>query len=137
MSHYSGDCKLSGASVIIVILLVVVGLCSLKAGAEQSGELRSELERLGEVVTKRLFERATRWRCEPAKAFVCSSENCQEVRPPIWVNLDFAARSYQRCDSKGCDTHPMTPATSGIHDFFHAYRIEELLLRKDWPAPSS
>ena len=23
-----------------------------------------------------------------------------------------------------------------FHDFFHAYRIEELLLRKDWPAPS-
>ena len=24
-----------------------------------------------------------------------------------------------------------------LHDFFHAYRIEELLLRKDWPAPSA
>ncbi len=24
-----------------------------------------------------------------------------------------------------------------LHDFFHGYRIEELLLRKDWPAPSS
>jgi hypothetical protein len=24
-----------------------------------------------------------------------------------------------------------------LHDFDHAYRIEELLLRKDWPAPSS
>ena len=24
-----------------------------------------------------------------------------------------------------------------LHDFFHAYRIEELLLRKAWPAPSS
>jgi hypothetical protein len=23
-----------------------------------------------------------------------------------------------------------------LHDFDHAYRIEELLLRKDWPAPS-
>jgi uncharacterized damage-inducible protein DinB len=24
-----------------------------------------------------------------------------------------------------------------LHDFFHAYRIEELLLRRDWPAPSA
>ena len=24
-----------------------------------------------------------------------------------------------------------------LHDFHHAYRIEELLLRRDWPAPSS
>jgi uncharacterized damage-inducible protein DinB len=24
-----------------------------------------------------------------------------------------------------------------LHDFFHAYRIEELLLRKDWPALSA
>ena len=24
-----------------------------------------------------------------------------------------------------------------LHDFFHAYRIEELLLRRDWPAPSN
>jgi hypothetical protein len=24
-----------------------------------------------------------------------------------------------------------------LHDFFHAYRIEELVLRKDWPAPSA
>ena len=23
-----------------------------------------------------------------------------------------------------------------LHDFFHAYRIEELLLRRDWPKPS-
>jgi hypothetical protein len=23
-----------------------------------------------------------------------------------------------------------------LHDFFHAYRIEELPLRKDWPAPA-
>jgi hypothetical protein len=23
-----------------------------------------------------------------------------------------------------------------LHDFFHAYRIEELLLRRDWPPPS-
>ena len=23
-----------------------------------------------------------------------------------------------------------------LHDFHHAYRIEELMLRKDWPAPS-
>ena len=23
-----------------------------------------------------------------------------------------------------------------LHDFFHAYRIEELLLRRDWPVPS-
>ena len=24
-----------------------------------------------------------------------------------------------------------------LHDFLHAYRIEELLLRRDWPAPSA
>lgn len=24
---------------------------------------------------------------------------------------------------------------AALHDFFHAYRIEELLLRRDWPAP--
>jgi hypothetical protein len=24
-----------------------------------------------------------------------------------------------------------------LHDFFHAYRIEELLLNREWPAPSS
>jgi hypothetical protein len=24
-----------------------------------------------------------------------------------------------------------------LHDFDHAYRIEELVLRKDWPAPSA
>jgi hypothetical protein len=23
-----------------------------------------------------------------------------------------------------------------LHDYFHAYRIEELVLRKDWPAPT-
>jgi hypothetical protein len=24
-----------------------------------------------------------------------------------------------------------------LHDFFHGYRIEELVLRKDWPAPTA
>jgi hypothetical protein len=24
-----------------------------------------------------------------------------------------------------------------LHDFFHAYRIEELVLRKEWPAPDA
>ena len=26
---------------------------------------------------------------------------------------------------------------AALHDFFHAYRIEELVLRRDWPAPGT
>lgn len=60
-----------------------------------------------------LGERAQRWRCEPTARFGCSSAGCQALEFTVWVNLDFPARRYERCDSKGCDSYEMTYAVGG------------------------
>lgn len=32
----------------------------------------------------------------------------------MWVNLDFRARQYERCDAKGCDKHAMRATSGGV-----------------------
>ena len=52
----------------------------------------------------------------------------RELRPEDWAR----AADHEEYNSYSVFTMCRHLA---LHDFFHAYRIEELLLRKDWPAP--
>ena len=52
----------------------------------------------------------------------------RELRPEDWAR----AADHEEYNSYSVLTMCRHLA---LHDFFHAYRIEELLLRKDWPAP--
>jgi len=65
-------------------------------------------------VTKPMFERASQWRCVPFRAQVCNSDGCRQTAPSIRIQLDFKARTYGRCDSKGCDTRAATVSAAGV-----------------------
>jgi uncharacterized damage-inducible protein DinB len=54
----------------------------------------------------------------------------RQLRPEDW------ARTAQHDEYNSYSVFTMFRHLA-LHDFFHAYRIEELLLRKDWPVPSS
>jgi hypothetical protein len=53
----------------------------------------------------------------------------QDLRPDDWARTG----SHDEYNSYSVFTMFRHLA---LHDFFHAYRIEELLLRRDWPRPS-
>ena len=57
-------------------------------------------------------------------------ERLRHLRPEDW------ARTAQHEEYNSYSVFIMFRHLA-LHDFFHAYRIEELLLRRDWPAPSS
>ena len=52
------------------------------------------------------------WRCDGTTAQTCSDEGCTRRAPSVWVELDFEAKTYGRCDRKGCDRYPVGPVTS-------------------------
>lgn len=56
-------------------------------------------------------------------------ERLRRLRPEDWT------RTGQHDEYNSYSVFTMFRHVA-LHDFFHAYRIEELLLRKDWPAPS-
>ncbi|MGH2373921.1 MAG: DinB family protein [Candidatus Methylomirabilaceae bacterium] len=57
-------------------------------------------------------------------------ERLRQLRPEDW------ARTAQHDEYNSYSVFTMFRHVA-LHDLFHGYRIEELLLRKDWPAPSS
>jgi uncharacterized damage-inducible protein DinB len=57
-------------------------------------------------------------------------ERLRELRPQDWT------RTARHEEYNSYSVFTMFRHVA-LHDFFHAYRIEELLLRKDWPAPLS
>lgn len=52
--------------------------------------------------------------CVVTKKFSCSSEQCNEVLPTIRNSIDLTAKTYARCDTKGCDTYPAVISVSGV-----------------------
>jgi hypothetical protein len=63
-----------------------------------------------------LAERAARWRCDITTRFVCTKSGCKQPAPVgTWVELDFDARTYGRCDSGGCNRYPLQQERSGIY----------------------
>jgi uncharacterized damage-inducible protein DinB len=56
-------------------------------------------------------------------------ERLRQLRPEDWT------RTAQHDEYNSYSVFTMFRHVA-LHDLFHAYRIEELLLRKDWPAPS-
>jgi uncharacterized damage-inducible protein DinB len=57
-------------------------------------------------------------------------ERLRELRPQDWT------RTARHEEYNSYSVFTMFRHVA-LHDFFHAYRIEELLLRKDWPSPLS
>lgn len=55
-------------------------------------------------------------------------ERLRQLRPEDW------SRTAQHEEYNSYSVFTMFRHLA-LHDFFHAYRIEELLLRKDWPPP--
>lgn len=54
------------------------------------------------------------WKCEPDSKFACGSEECSTRDPSVWIELDFKASEYSRCDdSAPCDVYPMLTQSSG------------------------
>lgn len=44
----------------------------------------------------------------------CSPAGCQPVQPLMRAVVDLDARTYARCDTKGCDTYNATVSVSGV-----------------------
>ena len=103
-------------AIILGALLIAMGAFCFYSGYSQEGErLQEDLDRLQELGSRSLPERAPKWRCDALMKFQCSMKGCEKVPVSAWIKVDFQARRYERCDSKGCDAHQMTYSTAGIY----------------------
>ena len=76
--------------------------------------LSEDLKRLRGLMTLPLAQRAPQWECIPSVRYVCTPEGCERTPALVSVRLDLVENTYARCDSKGCDTYPMTFSVGGI-----------------------
>ena len=84
----------------------------------EDAELRQELDRLAELMSRSLSDRAAQWQCRPVARNDCGPDGCAEGEPTVWVTLDFDSRRYERCDQSGCDDYQMEVHPSGIYPGF-------------------
>lgn len=47
-------------------------------------------------------------KCDIAAKYRCQPGGCESVQPSVWNIVDVEAKTYQRCDAKGCDTYPVS-----------------------------
>ncbi len=103
------------AAVMLVSTLVLCGLYAQGVRAQDGDGLREALQELEGLLAKGLPDRAPQWRCDASTKFQCSVNGCSEIRPTVWVNLDFPARRLERCDAKGCDRYEMVHSVAGLY----------------------
>ncbi len=101
-------------TILATVLVALAWWSGSPALAQESRELPNALRELGSLVGRGLPGRAVRWRCDATSKFSCSAEGCEAVRPTVWLNLDFVTRTYERCDTKGCDSYLMDHSPSGM-----------------------
>ncbi len=89
------------------------------------------LEELKQLATKHLASRASKWRCDAAAKFHCSTEGCRTVPPTVWINIDFSTLRYERCDSKGCNGYQMRHSPAGIYTVLSPITGAFLKVRND------
>jgi hypothetical protein len=85
--------------------LVVLAIAALPGSAQQADG--------------RLASVGRTWRCDVAQKWECELPGgCGLIKPtPSWVLLDFVKRTYQRCDTDGCDAYAMLPHERGIFTY--------------------
>ena len=44
-------------------------------------------------------------KCTPTSKIFCDRTSCEQDNPSVWLELDRRAKTFSRCDTKGCDTH--------------------------------
>ncbi len=100
-------------TILATVLVALAWWSGSPARAQESRELADALRDLGSLMGRGLPDRAAQWRCDAISKFSYSAEGCEAVRPNVWLNLDFVARTYERCDTKGCDSYLMDHSQSG------------------------
>jgi hypothetical protein len=96
----------------LFIFLLVALLPAASACGEDS--LSDDLKALTDLATRSLADRALQWECVPSIRYVCTPEGCEQNPGMVSVRLNLGDNTYARCDSKDCDSYPMTVSSSGM-----------------------
>ena len=101
-------------NVLAFTLLSLLMVMSGHAGAQTPGATREEETSVIELITRPLAVRASSWRCSVEHRMQCAGGRCEPgSTQPGWLSVDFPARTYSRCDPKGCDRYEAGVRVSG------------------------
>lgn len=69
--------------------------------------------------TPKHADRSATWRCAAEQKWGCELPGgCErQDATKVWMVVDFAKRTYQRCDRNGCDSYAMTPTEKGVFTY--------------------
>lgn len=96
------------------LVIAATLLSALLSQSKASDDLKDDFKKIENLMAAALDKRAPKWRCQIERQYVCDVQGCIQQKPSIWLTLDFPKLEYKRCDTKGCDTYPLSVANSGI-----------------------
>ncbi len=69
--------------------------------------------------------------CFPTSRFDCDAEACKPAAPGAYFFVDYGTESgtYFRCDTKGCDSYPVTVKQSGSFTQFIPEQGQAMLFK--------
>jgi len=106
------------------VLFVAAAMAHFFGDAEAAlSQERSGLYQIDQILP--LYERSPKWLCEVESKFLCFDDVCRrfavqdqskpggDKRPRYWMELDFDAHTYTRCDQNGCNTKDVGTSAAG------------------------
>ena len=116
------------------VFLIATLLAVFISGSVAAQDSRFRGSWRSDLIAQTLNQRSTRWVCSPSELYVYAPDGCKRSPGLGSVHLDFANKTYARCDSKGCDTHAMTFSAGGIYTTGNFAERPDLCLESSSPA---
>jgi hypothetical protein len=102
---------------LLAAMVVALAACNRQPPLER--QARHDLE-LGKAswATPQLWAKVATLECRPTRMDVCDADGCTSSKSATFIRLTPGNGSYQRCDSKGCNSYHATVSYSGIWTTF-------------------
>ena len=95
------------------IALISILLLSYHSHADE--KLDQAVKNMVDLASKSMQQRANEWLCEPKTAQSCSIEGCKEMKPSVYIKINFSTKTYSRCSAGSCDNYSMISTVGGMY----------------------
>jgi hypothetical protein len=79
----------------------------------------------------KLAIQSSQWRCDAEQKWTCElPDGCErQDASTVWVVLDFARSTYQRCDRAGCDIYSMRVSEQGLFTYIQLPEHPDMFMK--------
>lgn len=102
------------AWILLAAVLALAAALDAQTARAQNDLSKLDVDGAIGMMQSTMADRNDQWKCTLSAEFVCKPTGCTQVQPSVWIELDFPAHRYSRCDAKGCDHYDFQLSRSGM-----------------------